>query len=283
MQRPGQQRVGARRATCVACALGALLFSARGAPALAADPALAVLEGARSAPLGQAVARVVELLRTGPRDELADRALELLADLGSRGAQGSPACRELLAIYAHHRLAPTRARAYAALGGLRDREATELVQGGLHDASAEVRAASARALARLDARQASATLLRALAHGVPEAAPALGQLGDAATLDAYTRLLGRVRLDVMLTGYDAFLQRKDLADAAKLQAVAQLEELGTRDVRGLFSALLARKGFRPSAPLRRALTASVARLTPAGKPAASGSSTPTPPGVAGKP
>jgi HEAT repeat protein len=159
-----------------------------------------------------------------------------------------------------HRRAETRSRAYAALALLKDPADAASIAQGLRDSAAEVRATSARALGELRASDTAPLLLRALGRGVTEAAPALGKLGDAASVDEFGKYLGKQSLAVMLAGYANYLQRDDLPEAVKLHIVAALEETSGGVVKSFLSDLLLNKKMVRSQKLQRAIIATIARI-----------------------
>lgn len=227
-------------------------------PARGLDPSQDAVEQARAAPRRVGVAKLIALLREGQADAVTDRALALLAEIGAREG------REVLILYTHHRRTQARALAYRALGRTNDPALGVVVARGLRDGAAEVRAASAHALSDLGAKQATSVLLQALASGVAEAAPAIGRLGDLTSLAAFDEQLGKVPLSVMLSGYEAFLAREDLGDAAKLRIVARLEEVGGAVTHDFMVQLARRPEAKLSPVVRQALAASAARIAPRG-------------------
>ena len=199
-----------------------------------------------------AASAVAKLLDQGHGDAVTDRALETL------GALGAPGAGPILSQYTQHRRPEARARAFAALGRVAgsDRGLRELVANGLRDSVPEVRAASARALEVLRAREATPLLLRALGRGVPEAAVTLGAIGEPSSLEAYSAYLRKQPLDVMLSGYERYLQRSDLSEESKLDIVARLEDVAGPAVLRFLSAVAG----RPQLPAAVKQAASAAAL-----------------------
>lgn len=211
---------------------------------------------------------VAKLLERGHTDAVTDRALETL------GALGTPAAGPVLGQYAHHRRVAARARAFTALARVAgsDRALRELVASGLRDSAPEVRAAAARALETLKAKEATPVLLKALGRGVPEAAVTLGAIGDASSLDGYNAYLRKQPLDVMLAGYERYLLRQDLNDKVKLDVIARLEDVSGPAVLRFMSAFARRPQL--TAAVRGAATASTLRIAKAqGQSPASGAAT----------
>jgi HEAT repeat protein len=202
----------------------------------------------------QAARAVSELLAAGQPDVVTDHAIETLGRLAVREG------RDAVLAYTHHRRAETRQRAYTALAQLKDPSVANVETQGLRDSAPQVRSAAAVALGELRASAATPDLLRALGRGVHEAAPALGKLGDAASVEQFGGYLGKQPLDVMLAGYANYLQRDDLPDAVKLHIVAALEDVSGATVKRFLSELAAKNSPPRSPRLQRALLAAIARI-----------------------
>jgi hypothetical protein len=223
-------------------------------PALLERMSAAKPEGDNRVAATQAVAK---LLEHGHTDAVTDRALETL------GAFGTSAAGPVLGQYAHHRRVAARARAFTALARVAgsDRALRELVASGLRDSAPEVRAAAARSLETLHATEAMPLLLKALGRGVPEAAVTLGAIGDANSLEAYHAYLRKQPLDVMLAGYDRYLQRPDLSEKSKLDVIARLEDVAGPAVLRFTSAAASRAQL--PAAVRAAASAATLRIAKA--------------------
>ncbi|HEX4351850.1 MAG TPA: hypothetical protein VHZ95_03030 [Polyangiales bacterium] len=202
----------------------------------------------------QAARAVSELLMAGQADVVTDHALETLGRLGVHEG------RDALESYTHHRRAETRQRAYTALAQLKEPSVAAREAEGLRDAAPEVRAAAARALGELKATSATKDLLRALGRGVSEAAVALGQCGDASSVESFDAFVGKQPLDVMLAGYANYLQRDDIPESAKLHIIAALEEVAGGTVKQFLSEQLTTDRGVRSPALQRAISASIARI-----------------------
>lgn len=173
----------------------------------------------------EAVAPIAELLRQGQPDVITDHALESLKRIAE------PASLDVLTEFTRHRRPGARRRAYEALSEIRDRRVRVLLEQGLRDSDRSVRAEVADALGRIGARDSVDLLFRAFERGVIEAAPAIGRLGDEASVTRFTGYLGRQPLSVMLEGYGEFLHRTDIAEATKIEIVMRLGEVSGRMVR----------------------------------------------------
>jgi HEAT repeat protein len=158
-------------------------------------------------------------VQAGQSDALADRAIGALAELAS------PVALPVLTGLSRHRRPSARIAALTGVAALPGEAATALLVDGLRDSDPSVRGTSARLLGERGERSAVDVLFHALERGVPEAAAALGQLGDAAAVTRLHGLLGRVALQTMLSGYERLLARSDLDEAVKLEIVARLGEV----------------------------------------------------------
>lgn len=211
------------------------------------------------------VKAVAELLRAGQPDVVTDHALDALARLGSREA------REVLIAFTRHRRPQARRRAYTALAQLKDgRDASVLsvLTQGLRDSAPEVRGNAARWLGELRVREAASDLQRALELGVTEAAGALGKVGDAASVDRYTTLLGKLPLPVMLSGYANYLERSDLPEATKLHIIAVLEDVSGSQVKDFLSERHKTPVKNGTPKLQQAIDSSLTRVRSVPPPAA---------------
>jgi HEAT repeat protein len=186
---------------------------------------------------------ILELLRSGPPDSVTDHAVEKL------GMIGHPSAIDELANMLHHRRPAARRAAITALSRVRDERVRALIESGLHDSDATVRGAAATALGGIGARQSVPLLMRAFERGVPQAAEAIGRLGDAATAvssdAAWDRedprttshprtlamWLGRMPISVLLDGFKQYLNRRDISPAVKEQIIVRLEQQASAHVR----------------------------------------------------
>lgn len=209
-----------------------------------------------------ATACLVQALLAGQADAVTDRILDAL------GETTEPTALDALVRFTRHRRAQARGHAYAALARARGAAAAAWLEHGLRDSDAGVRALAARALGEHGGASALDSLLRALGRGEAEAAIAIGKLGDAASLQRFAAYLGKQPLDVMLAGYQRYLERSDLDRATKLHIVATLEDITGEPVRAFMQSLLAQPSIAADAQLSGALRGSLSRLRHAGKPAA---------------
>jgi HEAT repeat protein len=211
---------------------------------------------------------VSDLLRAGQPDVVADHALDALARMKSRESRG------VLTTFCRHRRADARVRAYTALGNLRDSRDIPTIIEGLRDSAPQVRAQVAVMLGQLQAVQAVPDLLRALPLGVQQAAASIGKLGDTASIDVYSKQLGKQPLPVMLEGYGQYLDRADIPESAKLQIIAALEEVSGATVKAFLNARVQNPSKNTTPKVQQALQTSAGRVVaepdaPAAQPAAS--------------
>ncbi|HKU37009.1 MAG TPA: hypothetical protein VJR89_02645 [Polyangiales bacterium] len=208
---------------------------------------------------------VANLLERGHSDPVTDRALEALGALGARESG------RILAQYTRHRRPAARQRAFTALGQVagEDPALRRRVADGLRDSAANVRGAAARALETLQAREATPLLLQAVGRGVPEAAATLGAIGEPSSLEGFHAYLRKQPLDVMLSGYQRYLQRPDIDEKAKLDVVARLEDVAGPAVLRFVSELSRQPKLSPA--VRQAAATATLRIGKAlAQPAAKG-------------
>jgi HEAT repeat protein len=177
----------------------------------------------------EVVAPLAELLRSGASDPITDRALEALRGLAD------PSSIEVLGEFTRHRRAGARRRAYLALAAIEDRRIPALLEQGLRDSERSIRASCATALGQIGARGSLDVLFHAFERGVVEAAAAIGKLGNEGSVQRYTNHLGQQPLSVMLSGYDEYLRRADIAEGTKIEIVNRLGEVSGRAVREFLS------------------------------------------------
>lgn len=210
-----------------------------------------------------AVAKLSALIREGQPEAVTDYVLETLGETGSTNAI------EVLEEFTNHRRPNARRLAYRALASIRHPNTAELVSNGLRDVHPEVRATTALVLGEIGSPRQLETLFWAFSRGVPEAAVAIGQLGDAASVDRFSQFLEKKPLPIMLSGYEQFLLREDIAQEVKLKVVAQLGEVSGPLVREFLMSILAREKRDKPSELVRSIRATIRRIpstqTAAGK------------------
>jgi HEAT repeat protein len=194
------------------------------------------LEAIPAYPSAEAVQLVVELIRRGNADRVTDQAIEALGQLAR------PEAIEELSTLLHHRRVAARAKAVQSLATIQDPRVRGLVESALHDSAPEVRSAAAETLGRIGNRQSVTLLFRAFERGVPEAAAAIGRLGgvdDAVSADAahdsedprrtsrhqtLTMWITHASISVLLSGFEQFLNRRDIPAAVKIKIIERLEQ-----------------------------------------------------------
>lgn len=213
--------------------------------------AIDALADARDA---RAIDALAEFLRAGQPDAFTDHALEAL------GESGRTEALDVLAELATHRRDAARRSAYASIGRIEALRVTALLVAGLGDPDPRVRGICATALGRRPSSEALDALFRALARGVPEAAAAIGQAGDAASIARFHAHLERQPLAAMLSGYEAFLRRDDIAERDKLEIVGRLGEVASARVKTFLQALVATTDWRRAPRVRQAVLDTAARI-----------------------
>jgi hypothetical protein len=171
----------------------------------------------------------------------------------------------LLGELTQHRRPAARLLAYRGLAQIPGPLSDEALARGLRDSDAAVRGLCATQLGERNARAHAELLLRALERGVPEAAVAIGKLGDASMVARYDALLQRLPIDVMLGGYAEFLKRSDLAESTKLEIVARLGEVAGVVVKRFLEQLVVEGVGKGQATLELALRETAKRIDEGGR------------------
>jgi HEAT repeat protein len=211
----------------------------------------------------EVVAPIAELLRSGQPDVVTDRAIEALGQIAEPGGI------DVLVEMTRHRREGARRRAYQALAQIRDPRVPRLVEQGLRDSDRNVRGTAALALGELGARDSVDLLFHAFERGVIEAAVAIGKLGDARAARRFSELLGRHPLSVMLSGFEQFVRRRDLADDVKLEIVGKLGEVSGPMVKQFLREYLSTFAERDRSALKRAVEETIRRIPDAPRTTAS--------------
>ncbi len=159
---------------------------------------------------------LIELIHSGLPDALLNSVVEKL------GYIGRPEAIDVLAEMLQHRRPIVRRNALHALRQIHDDRVRPLLESGLRDSDSTVRGEAAHALGATNARASIDILVRAFERNVPEAAEAIGQIGDAAAADHLLDAVGHSPLTVLLPGFLAFLNRRDLQDPVKVHIIEQV-------------------------------------------------------------
>ncbi len=202
---------------------------------------------------------IAERVRAGLPSDLLDAAIDSLMLLGD------PGTADVFEELATHRRPSVRLRAVQALiaqrsVGLRGKRTESILVNALGDSNPAVREAAADGLGEIGAKGSISTLFRALDRDVLQAARAVGRLASERDLPRILGYLGHVPMTNLTPMFDAFLVRRDVNEAAKLQVVVQLEELGTAEARGYLEKLSTQLPPDSPARLRRAIEDAVARI-----------------------
>lgn len=170
---------------------------------------------------------IVARLEKGLPRELVKKALETLTDL--EDPAGVPGCD----IYMAHRDAEIRIAALKCLGAAKGPAATKSIRAALGDTDARVHATAATLLGDVKATEAVGDLIIALDKGVNEAAVSIGLLCAPAGGEC-DQLLNRMKskpLDVVFSGLQQVLSRKDVPDDHKKKVITQVRELASGKAR----------------------------------------------------
>lgn len=173
----------------------------------------------------QAVDPLVALLRSGPADIYTDAIVEAL------GSLARPQALPVLLDYLRHRRVNVRTKVVDAIAAIHDPRVRPALEQALRDSDPRVRGAAALALGRTSATASLPILFRAFERGVPEAAVAIGQLGNAASSEQLLAYLGQRPLPLLLPGFKEFMARRDFPEPAKLHVVEKLLELSGPQVK----------------------------------------------------
>ncbi|MBI5515932.1 MAG: HEAT repeat domain-containing protein [Deltaproteobacteria bacterium] len=242
------------------------------------DAVLEAIEAMKAIRTPEVVPPLVELLQRGVSDDIMD------ATVRAFGVIGQPAAIDELSSLLHHRRAPVRLAAVESLGHLRqDPRVRPLLESALRDSDATVRGQAALSLGSINARASVEILQRAFERNVPEAAAALGLLGDFRVAERLLEAVGRAPLSVLITGFQGFLARRDLTDEEKTNIINRLVDRSpTRQVRAFLQEWL--RGLPPAdrSRARQRAERAVRQIQDQapGAPSAPGSAAPSAPGSA---
>jgi hypothetical protein len=189
----------------------------------------------------------------------------LSAAISTTGSLKQASSSAAIAPYLQHRAQDVRRAAAKALVKTKGPNAIKALRQGLRSSDPVVRGVSATGLGELGAKEALGDLFGALDRYVGEAAAAIGQLCSAADCDKLLARLGKVPLQIMTSGLDQMLFRREIADEQKIQVIARVRELGTRDSAVYLAEILARWPKDGSPRVKQALDAAVKATGGAGK------------------
>lgn len=185
---------------------------------------------------------LIKLLDTGPKDKVTEASLDAL------GAISNPDSIPILIEYMHHRRPKVRIIAVNAIAEIKDKRVAEALKTALRDSDANVRKAAAYALGRYGDKSAIDILFKAFDRNVPEAAIAIGQIGDLDAMERLSGYLGKAPLDLLKPGFAEFLGRDDFPIKGKIAIVDKLMELAGPEVKEFLKQYAA--GLSENAPLK---------------------------------
>jgi hypothetical protein len=200
----------------------------------------------------RAVEPLCDLLRTGPRTDITDSAIQALGAIGDKGALST------LMEYMGHRRPSARTMTIYALESQKDAKVTTAFENALRDSDSQVRSTAALALGKRNSASSVPILFLAFDRGVDDAVIAIGQIGapdDAKRLATY---LGKADINVLLTGFDEFLKRDAFPKEAKMAILESLFELAGPDVKRF--AVAYKASFPPGTSEKNALYELASRM-----------------------
>ncbi|MBK7397380.1 MAG: HEAT repeat domain-containing protein [Myxococcales bacterium] len=187
-----------------------------------------------------ATAPLAARLKNGLPKELLKKALETIGELED------PAAAESCEAYLAHRDPEVRLAAVRCLGGAKGPAATKALRVALADLDVRVHGLAATLLGEAKAAEAVPELVVALDKGVNEAAVSIGQLcegkaGSDKSCDALTERLKSKPLDVIASGLQQVLTRKDVPDDYKKNIIKVVRELSSAKAREVLESV--KKGY----------------------------------------
>jgi HEAT repeat protein len=166
---------------------------------------------------------VVEVLQKGVTPQLAEAALDTLADLEAEPASA------VIAEYAQHRNVHVRQAATKALVKTKGAAAVKALVRSLSDQDPVVRGVAANGLGQMKAKAAIPDLFLALDHHVNEASVSIGMLCAAQECEQLGSRIGKIPFDVVSAAVEQALFRPDLPDDTKIKLIGRIRELGTNE------------------------------------------------------
>jgi HEAT repeat protein len=173
----------------------------------------------------QLTAAIVAKLKEGLPRELLKKALDTLGDLED------PNAAEAGVIYMAHRDPEVRLAAVHCLGGAKGPIATKALRDALGDLDARVHSMAATYLGTTKSADAVPDLVLALDKGVTAAASSIGMLCDDKTCDALLERMKSKPFDVISSGLEQVLARKEIKDDYKKKVITQVRELASQKAR----------------------------------------------------
>lgn len=180
-----------------------------------------------------AVDPLVARIQQGLPNDLLETAIVTLMALGQ------PSAGPALADLARYRRPEIRTLAIEAIAAVRPPGGEVVLVAALNDLEVQVRSAAAVGLGDIGSPGSIDALFLALDHGNLEAGAAIGKLVPARDVKRLFGYLGKVPFRSLAPAFAETIKRKDVAENDKLAIVARLEEVGTGEVKGFFSDLMA--------------------------------------------
>lgn len=202
----------------------------------------------------QAVEPLATRIRKGLPSELLELAITTLTALGQ------PRAGPILYELALHRRPEVRRQALEAIAATRPRDPEGVLLRALSDEDAQVRAAAAVALGELGTRRSVDRLFVALDRGNGDASAPLGKLVAPGSVSRLNTYLGKVTFAQMTPALATILERSDVAERDKLELIARLQELGTREVKAYLAGLTASPQHPFSPAVQRAIGRAVQQI-----------------------
>jgi HEAT repeat protein len=194
-----------------------------------------------------AVEPIMERVRIGLPPDLLETCIVTLMALGQ--PQAAPLYFELV----EHRRPEIRLRAIEAIVALKPSGAEPVLQKALADVDPKVRSASALALGELHASGSIERLFQALDRGTLEASQAIGQALHSDQVPRLLGYLGTVPFHSLGPAFSEVLVRKDISEKDKLRVVSRLQDVGTREIKDYFVALVTASADKLPPPVHRAI------------------------------
>lgn len=197
----------------------------RGAAGAGEDAAVDAVKKLGALGTPRAMDALLGELSTGLSPKVATAALDVL--VAHKPTAEDPSPLAVYSLYAHHRNAELRRRAYSGLAALPDAPAgspapaagqaaapttspaVPMLIAALSDSSAEVRQVAAQALGTRHEKSAEPALIKLLLRKDPAAPLALGQIGGADTARALAEMIGNVPDRMILETLGELLKRPD--------------------------------------------------------------------------
>lgn len=195
--------------------------------------------------------QVVDLLQKGSTPQIAEAALDTLADLEVESS--SP----VIAEYTQHRNLRVRQAATKSLVKTKGPAAVKALVRSLSDQDGMIRGVAANGLGQMKAKAAVPDLFLALDHRVNEASVSIGMLCAAQECEQLGTRIGKIPFDVVAGGVEQALFRPEVPDDTKIKLVGRIRELGTNEANKYLRDVFKRWPQKGSARVKQALDQAV--------------------------